>query len=131
VVTLVDGDDREAVVTTLRRHGIGDVETTADGRTSGIAVDAGPMALQRVLADLGEAGIRLHDAGMRRPTLDDVFLRLTGHAATAVEGEASDATGGTDAGRASRPGRRDRGGADGADAVASGDTTDATPERVR
>ncbi|WP_182046460.1 ATP-binding cassette domain-containing protein [Curtobacterium sp. ME26] len=131
VVTLVDEDDREAVVTTLRRYGVGAVETSADGRTSGIAVDAGPVALQRVLADLDEAGVRLHDAGMRRPTLDDVFLRLTGHAATAVEGEASDATGGTDAGRASRPGRRDRGGADGADAVASGDTTDATPERVR
>ena len=35
-----------------------------------------------MLADLGDAGIELHDAGMRRPTLDDVFLRLTGHAAT-------------------------------------------------
>ncbi|HBR89542.1 MAG TPA: daunorubicin/doxorubicin resistance ABC transporter ATP-binding protein DrrA, partial [Microbacterium sp.] len=28
-----------------------------------------------------DAGIALHDAGMRRPTLDDVFLQLTGHAA--------------------------------------------------
>jgi ABC-2 type transport system ATP-binding protein len=101
------------------------VETSADGRTSGIAVEAGPQALQRVLADLGEAGIRLHDAGMRRPTLDDVFLRLTGHAATAGDEDARDGGGGgAGAGRASRPGRRDP-------VPAAGDATDNAPERVR
>ncbi|WIE76502.1 ATP-binding cassette domain-containing protein [Curtobacterium sp. MCSS17_007] len=124
VVTLVDDDDREAVVTALRRHGVGDVETSTDGRTSGIAVDAGPLALQRVLADLGDAGIRLHDAGMRRPTLDDVFLRLTGHAATAAEEDAPDGGGAAGAGRASRPGRREP-------VRTAGDATDSTPERVR
>ncbi|QCR42895.1 daunorubicin/doxorubicin resistance ABC transporter ATP-binding protein DrrA [Curtobacterium sp. SGAir0471] len=124
VVTLVDGDDREAVVTALRRYGVGDVETSADGRTAGIAVEAGPQALQRVLADLGEAGIRLHDAGMRRPTLDDVFLRLTGHAATAGDEDAPDGGGGAGAGRASRPGRHDP-------VPAAGDASDTTPERVR
>jgi ABC-2 type transport system ATP-binding protein len=40
-----------------------------------------------VLAKVEEHGIRLHDAGMRRPTLDDVFLQLTGHAATLEEEE--------------------------------------------
>ena len=44
------------------------------------AADA-PEALQRILAEFGDRGIRLYDAGMRRPTLDDVFLRLTGHVA--------------------------------------------------
>ncbi|MGN8050614.1 ATP-binding cassette domain-containing protein [Curtobacterium sp. 22159] len=82
VVTLVDETDGAAATTVLRRSGTGEVEASGDGRTYAIAVDAGPSALQRVLADLGEAGIELHDAGMRRPTLDDVFLRLTGHAAT-------------------------------------------------
>lgn len=82
VVTLVDPADGDAATTVLRRYGTGDVETSGDGRTRAIAVDAGPSALQQVLADLGDAGIALHDAGMRRPTLDDVFLRLTGHAAT-------------------------------------------------
>ncbi|QWS32371.1 ATP-binding cassette domain-containing protein [Curtobacterium aetherium] len=119
VVTLVDAADGDAVSTVLRRYGIGDVETSSDGRTAGIAVDAGPAALQRVLADLGEAGIDLHDAGMRRPTLDDVFLRLTGHAATE---DADDATGGDDGGRASRRGRRGRprDGADGRTGVGVG-----------
>ncbi|MDQ3359029.1 MAG: daunorubicin/doxorubicin resistance ABC transporter ATP-binding protein DrrA, partial [Actinomycetota bacterium] len=49
-----------------------------------------PEALQRVLAELGARGIRLHDAGMRRPTLDDVFLTLTGH--RAEQADSADAT---------------------------------------
>ncbi|MET3453215.1 ATP-binding cassette domain-containing protein [Curtobacterium sp. 1544] len=90
VVTLVDQTDGDAATTVLRRYGTGDVEVSGDGRTRAVAVDAGPSALQRVLADLGEAGIELHDAGMRRPTLDDVFLRLTGHAATDDDGDPDD-----------------------------------------
>jgi len=30
---------------------------------------------------LDEAGVEVLDAGIRRPTLDDVFLTLTGHEA--------------------------------------------------
>jgi ABC-2 type transport system ATP-binding protein len=39
---------------------------------------------------LGDAGVGVDDISLRRPTLDDVFLSLTGHAAEeaeAVEGE--------------------------------------------
>jgi ABC-2 type transport system ATP-binding protein len=65
---------------------------SGDGRGIEVAVGDGPRALQRVLADLGAAGIGLHDAGMRRPTLDDVFLKLTGHVADqAAEADAADA----------------------------------------
>lgn len=92
VVTLVDEADSDAATTVLRRYGVGEVETSGDGRTRAIAVEAGPAALQRVLADLGAAGIDLHDAGMRRPTLDDVFLRLTGHAATDDDADGPAAT---------------------------------------
>ena len=34
-----------------------------------------------MLRALDDAGIPLDDVGLRRPTLDDVFLSLTGHAA--------------------------------------------------
>jgi ABC-2 type transport system ATP-binding protein len=34
-----------------------------------------------VIRALDEAGIAIDDIGLRRPTLDDVFLSLTGHAA--------------------------------------------------
>ena len=35
-----------------------------------------------VIRDFDEAGIAIDDIGLRRPTLDDVFLSLTGHAAS-------------------------------------------------
>jgi ABC-2 type transport system ATP-binding protein len=37
--------------------------------------------LATVIRDLDEAGIAIDDIGLRRPTLDDVFLTLTGHIA--------------------------------------------------
>jgi ABC-2 type transport system ATP-binding protein len=83
VVTLVDPADADAARSTLARYGDGEVEV--DDRTFSVAVTQGPSALQQVLADLGAAGVDLHDAGMRRPTLDDVFLRLTGHAAAPTD----------------------------------------------
>jgi ABC-2 type transport system ATP-binding protein len=36
---------------------------------------------------LGEAGIRIDDIALRRPTLDDVFLELTGHVAEELQDE--------------------------------------------
>ena len=38
-------------------------------------------AIQQAVRRLDEAGITIDDITVRRPTLDDVFLRLTGHAA--------------------------------------------------
>jgi ABC-2 type transport system ATP-binding protein len=79
VVALVDAADGSAAQEILHRRGAGTAVLDADGRTVEVAVTDGPRALQNVLSDLEAAGIELHDAGMRRPTLDDVFLRLTGH----------------------------------------------------
>ncbi|WP_299518885.1 ATP-binding cassette domain-containing protein [uncultured Serinicoccus sp.] len=78
VVTLVDSADADAARAVLERHGTDDVQQDTGGRTLSVPVTEGPGALQHVLADLASADVRLHDAGMRRPTLDDVFLRLTG-----------------------------------------------------
>ena len=36
---------------------------------------------------LDDAGVAVDDLGLRRPTLDDVFLALTGHAAEAADDE--------------------------------------------
>ena len=35
----------------------------------------------QIVRDLGEAGVQIDDIALRRPTLDDVFMALTGHAA--------------------------------------------------
>ena len=47
----------------------------------------GCHAARRRRPRLGEAGIKIDDIGLRRPTLDDVFLELTGHAAEELPDE--------------------------------------------
>jgi ABC-2 type transport system ATP-binding protein len=56
----------------------------------------GSSALVRVIRDLDSASIDIDDIGLRRPTLDDVFLSLTGHVA---EEETADAPAPIPAGR--------------------------------
>ena len=90
-VALVDAADSDAARGILSRLGDGEPTVTTDGRGLEVAVNDGPLVLQHVLAALGEAGIDLHDAGMRRPTLDDVFLKLTGHKADKAAQQAEDA----------------------------------------
>ena len=52
-----------------------------------MAADGGARHLVDVVRSLGDAGIALDDVALRRPTLDDVFLALTGHAAEELAGE--------------------------------------------
>jgi ABC-2 type transport system ATP-binding protein len=53
-----------------------------DEHTRKLTVPAhgGAARFVQVVRDLDEAGIGIDDIGLRRPTLDDVFLSLTGHA---------------------------------------------------
>ncbi|TFB96759.1 ATP-binding cassette domain-containing protein [Cryobacterium adonitolivorans] len=90
VIALVDAADADTAREVLARYGAGEPQVSSDGRGIDVAVTDGPPALQHVLADLRTAGIQLHDAGMRRPTLDDVFLKLTGHKADMAVGENED-----------------------------------------
>ncbi len=80
-LSLVTDADADAALGLLREVGTTEPELDSDRRGVAVTVDDGPAALARVLTGVREAGIRLHDAGMRRPTLDDVFLQLTGHSA--------------------------------------------------
>ncbi len=52
-----------------------------------IAADGGAAQLVDVVRRLDEAGIKVDDIALRRPTLDDVFLALTGHAAEELPAE--------------------------------------------
>jgi ABC-2 type transport system ATP-binding protein len=47
----------------------------------------GTAILTEAVRRLDAEGIKLADIGLRRPTLDDVFLALTGHAAEGADGE--------------------------------------------
>jgi ABC-2 type transport system ATP-binding protein len=70
----------------LLRHGDGDITVDETTRHLSIAAGGGSDRLFGVFRELDEAGIGVDDIGLRRPTLDDVFLALTGHVAE----EASD-----------------------------------------
>ena len=80
-VTLVSDADAAPLREIMSRFGSGDPVEGGGGRTWVAPVDNGPVALSAIVGAAAEQGIALHDAGMRRPTLDDVFLQLTGHAA--------------------------------------------------
>ncbi|WP_433008494.1 ATP-binding cassette domain-containing protein [Kribbella sp. CA-294648] len=55
--------------------------TTLEQHSKRVTMPApgGSDALVTVIRTLDNAGIRIADIGLRRPTLDDVFLSLTGH----------------------------------------------------
>lgn len=57
----------------------GDVQVDEVTRTLTAPAEAGPQTLMEVLRRFDADGIALDDVGLRRPTLDDVFLTLTGH----------------------------------------------------
>ena len=88
VVVHDPGDTVRALELLTRALGIADPEsTTLEEHTRRITVPApgGSSALVEVIRTLDAAGIRIADIGLRRPTLDDVFLSLTGHEAEQKE----------------------------------------------
>jgi ABC-2 type transport system ATP-binding protein len=66
----------------MRKVGDGtDPSVDADRRGIAVPVAEGAGVLAEVVRQLDAAGIVIGDLALRRPTLDDVFMRLTGHAA--------------------------------------------------
>ncbi len=80
-VTLASAEDISRSQEVLGRHTVGDL--TVDERTRKVTgpISGGTPVLTEALGALYEAGIALSDVGLRRPTLNDVFLALTGRAA--------------------------------------------------
>jgi ABC-2 type transport system ATP-binding protein len=67
----------------LARNDSDDLVVDEHTRRLTVAAHGGAQRLVEVVRDLDDASIGIDDIGLRRPTLDDVFLRLTGHAAEA------------------------------------------------
>ncbi len=61
--------------------GIGAAQVNDRERRVTIPIEGGASDLVQFLQRLDAAGVAVSDVGLRRPTLDDVFLQLTGHAA--------------------------------------------------
>lgn len=90
-VVLAHASDREAAVRLLGAVAVGEVGTAENGRDLTAAVEGGVRSLRHVLEGLEAEGLEVLDIGLRRPTLDDVFLSLTGHAAEKDPDENTDA----------------------------------------
>ncbi|EPD60957.1 daunorubicin resistance protein DrrA family ABC transporter ATP-binding protein [Streptomyces sp. HGB0020] len=86
------GGERVEVVVHEREHiatagevltGFGKGELTVEEHTRKLTVPVtgGAKLLAEVIRELDVRGIEIDDIGLRRPTLDDVFLSLTGHVA--------------------------------------------------
>jgi ABC-2 type transport system ATP-binding protein len=65
---------------------------TLDGSRVELPVDNGPQRLIEVLRAVDGAGIVPRTLALREPSLDDVFLSLTGHKATDAEQQAEEDT---------------------------------------
>ncbi|MFC9227974.1 ATP-binding cassette domain-containing protein [Streptomyces decoyicus] len=69
----------------LRGFGKGEGTVEPHIRKLTIPVAGGAKLLAEVIRELDVRGVEIDDIGLRRPTLDDVFISLTGHAAEAAE----------------------------------------------
>ena len=87
----VEAEQVSAAADRLRGLGSGDPSVDSDLRVIRIPVGSeGPTVLLETVRRLDGAGIPIQDIALHRPTLDDVFLSLTGHAAEVALEEGSE-----------------------------------------
>jgi ABC-2 type transport system ATP-binding protein len=80
--------DASAVETAVRALApMSDEPPVADGETVRVPVSRRSGTIVEAVRRLDDAGVAVDDLGLRRPTLDDVFLALTGHAAEIADDE--------------------------------------------
>ncbi len=82
-IRLEDGGQVEDAISVL--SGIGAELPTAEDGLIRVPLQRRRGAIAEAVRRLDEAGIGIDDIAVRRPTLDDVFLTLTGHAAEPVD----------------------------------------------
>ena len=80
-ITVRDGGRLADAVRELRPVGVGEATTEPHRKALLVPVSGGSAVLVEALRRLDAAGIEVDDVGLRRPTLDDVFLALTGRPA--------------------------------------------------
>lgn len=86
-ISVAEGTDLAAAEQSLKNLAAGwgvvdaDVQVEPHTRRLTVSYPAGASGLAQAVRGLDEEGLRLTDFSLRRPTLDDVFLQLTGHVA--------------------------------------------------
>ncbi len=83
-------DDLAPAKSVLDRVAVSDVDVDKHTRRLIAPVRGGAGVLTEALRELDAAHVTILDIGLRRPTLDDVFLALTGHRAEADDADKAD-----------------------------------------
>jgi ABC-2 type transport system ATP-binding protein len=88
-IVLADAARSGSAAEVLASVALDDVQVSDSGRHLAAGVSGGAGDLAAVLQVLGERGIDVLDIGLRRPTMDDVFLSLTGRGSEQSDAEES------------------------------------------
>jgi len=80
-VTVESPEHLEPARAVLAALAVGEVEVDVEARSLLAPISGGARVLTTALRHLDDRGVQITDVGLRRPTLDDVFLTLTGHVA--------------------------------------------------
>ena len=81
-LSIAPGSDIEAAGRAAQPFGQGRAQMDKDAGRVTLPIAGGAALLPSIVRGLDAAGVRLADLALRQPTLDDVFLALTGQAAT-------------------------------------------------
>ncbi len=87
-VQLSDADEARQAAGLL--EGVGEGEVSVESELVRVPASAGTQTLAAVVRSLDSAGITARGLQLREPSLDDVFLTLTGHSAEQAESTGSD-----------------------------------------
>ncbi|WP_166348054.1 ATP-binding cassette domain-containing protein [Phytoactinopolyspora limicola] len=77
-VTVHEAGQLDTTADVVARAAAGPVTTDPDRRMASAPVQDRMAALSKIIRELNDAGIQAEDIALRRPTLDEVFLHLTG-----------------------------------------------------
>jgi ABC-2 type transport system ATP-binding protein len=83
-VTIAPDSDLSAALQALRPYSSGEIRIDSERRHFVVPLARGAQQLTAIVRALDGTQIVLEDLALRRPTLDDVFLSLTGRSATEV-----------------------------------------------
>lgn len=81
-ITIARGGGLDAAARAMRPYSTGEIQINAAERQLVVPVEEGTQQLASVVRDLDAMHIVLDNLALRRPTLDDVFLALTGRTTT-------------------------------------------------
>ncbi|MFG1885835.1 ATP-binding cassette domain-containing protein [Micromonospora sp. NPDC049102] len=80
-----DADRLTATVAVATGFAVGKVVADRHSRRIAVPIDGGAEVLAAMIHELDRRGLLPDDIGLRRPTLDDVFLSLTGLTGTSAD----------------------------------------------